>query len=317
MTTPNKTAKVYAFTLIELLVVVSITALLIGLIAPAIQSAREASRRTNCLNNMRQMGMALASHHSTTNSFPRAQVGQGYSIHVALLKYIEQENTINYLNINVNDTIPGLGSPNWTTSQVRVSTYLCPSQNASHKSFSTTSYAGNRGLDLSGQYLDNGAFNFFTAAASRATDFTDGLSTTAGISEWVVGSADAVTKDRFSTIYDLLSDFTNPQFSMQFTELCRNLNSDSTKVFSNNKGVFWLQGDYPSTLYNHINSINGNNCTPYGHTQIGAYGASSWHGAGANVLFMDGHAIWVNQTIALNTWRSLGTRNGQEVVDQF
>src|SRR4051794_7951368 len=110
-TTPQK--KNRGFTLIELLVVIAIIAVLIALLLPAVQQAREAARRTQCKNNLKQIGLALANYESTFTSFPPARIGRyangisgtwddGWaSWAVMILPYLEQSNLYNQYNVNL------------------------------------------------------------------------------------------------------------------------------------------------------------------------------------------------------------------------
>src|SRR5579885_3347388 len=100
------------FTLIELLVVIAIIAILIALLLPAVQSAREAARRTQCVNNLKQIGLALHNYHQTHNVFAMGcssgmwdavgdyNVKQNMSVHALILPFLEQTQTYNAINFN-------------------------------------------------------------------------------------------------------------------------------------------------------------------------------------------------------------------------
>src|SRR3954447_4227848 len=132
------------FTLIELLVVIAIIAVLISLLLPAVQSAREAARRAQCINNLKQMGLAMHNYHQATGSFPLANtlaysdVGQQtdwgtWSAHAMMLPYMEQGPLYNACNFSWDAWYQGstnswTGHPaNTTVWRAIVGTFLCPS----------------------------------------------------------------------------------------------------------------------------------------------------------------------------------------------
>jgi prepilin-type N-terminal cleavage/methylation domain-containing protein len=121
----------YAFTLIELLVVIAIIAILIALLLPAVQQAREAARRTQCRNNLHQIGLGLHNYHSTFNLFPCAnffsvQDSTGYrsaGVNAMLLPYIDQAPIYNQLDFNARMLDQ---APNNTLKNTRLKNMLCP-----------------------------------------------------------------------------------------------------------------------------------------------------------------------------------------------
>ncbi len=123
-----------AFTLVELLVVIAIIGILIALLLPAVQAAREAARRSQCSNNLKQIGLALHNYHDTFNSFPPARVrdqrctdewnSNNISWHARILAYMEQSALYDAINWEV---WPGWNAPNDQVRNKVVTGYLCPS----------------------------------------------------------------------------------------------------------------------------------------------------------------------------------------------
>jgi prepilin-type N-terminal cleavage/methylation domain-containing protein/prepilin-type processing-associated H-X9-DG protein len=200
------------FTLIELLVVIAIIAVLIALLLPAVQAAREAARRAQCVNNLKQIGLALHNYHSVNDRFPLGNIctgpgstpgcvgWDGYSPQVQLLPFLEQTTIYSAINFSLSSTQPA----NTTGTLVRVASYLCPSDgnagaggnagwtfngsdNANTNSYSaSTGTTYTPGDNSQGATTSTGMFAYTFCYGIR--DCTDGTSNTIAFGEHLVGS---------------------------------------------------------------------------------------------------------------------------------
>ena len=202
------------FTLIELLVVIAIIAVLIALLLPAVQAAREAARRAQCVNNLKQIGLALHNYHSSNDCFPPASIPTGrltkagnsgafgsWSAHARLLANLEQNalyNAINWNYENVNEAATNLMQS--TAFTAKVNTFLCPSDVAPPGNLDSLILAlpapGNNYFASVGSSFElnatqtggppNGLFRF-GGAALGIRDVLDGTSNTIAFGEWKIG----------------------------------------------------------------------------------------------------------------------------------
>ncbi len=221
----TRTTRRAGFTLIELLVVIAIIAVLIALLLPAVQAAREAARRTQCVNNLKQIGLALHNYHSTNDSFPlgASEYGQAatgatrnnrfnwdnWSCHALMLGYLEQSSLYNAANFSVGNN-EGPKSlyfyMNSTVTLTRVAGFLCPSDanagagatnggNANNSN--DNSYVGSQGTTTMTPQINagsgsNGLFYYYVSYGLR--DTTDGSSNTVAFSEALVGNPGVKSK---------------------------------------------------------------------------------------------------------------------------
>ena len=320
-----------AFTLIELLVVIAIIAVLIALLLPAVQAAREAARRVQCVNNLKQMGISLHNYHDVNGAFPMDRYNgpafgeyvyglDCYSVHCRLLPYMEQTPLFSTFNFNIDQRDPA----NSTGVATVLQSYICPSDMGGNPpvGWARTSYHVNEGpqlcwlwgpSDLYGANTNMPAPNgaFFTNYAYPISAFTDGLSNTAMMSERLIGDfSNAVVTIRS----DLFAPGTAPATILDAMTQCRSIDpTNLTYQGLSTSGAPWAWVNNCETTYQHITTPNTMSCMFPANWRI-MHGSSSQHPGGVNVLLGDGSVRFVKDSISVTAWQALGSRNGGEVV---
>jgi prepilin-type N-terminal cleavage/methylation domain-containing protein/prepilin-type processing-associated H-X9-DG protein len=314
-----------AFTLIELLVVIAIIAVLVGLLLPAVQKVREAANRTQCYNNLKQIGVALQAYHDRMGSFPPAyfsnlltgtfpsqdpngdctwnETGPGWGWGAYLLSDLEQGNLSKQMNMNLDIKAPA----NSAARNSAVKVFTCPSE-INPATFVVVDTNGNALIDTSGQQVTvahgsyvgiNGAPNGVTSDAFdnngafirnngfKIRDITDGLSNTLFIGERCTNMSNTtwVGAVQGSVVPDLRYKDVPDQLASAEGDAALVLAHGSTSHLPNNPLVF----DADAT--------------------------ASYHIAGVNFLFGDGSVHAISNTIDPNTYQALCTRNGGESIN--
>lgn len=261
-----------AFSLIELIVVMAITGLLATLVLTAVQSAREASRRTACEANLHQIGVALAGYESAHAHFAPGSDDRGYSFLVSILSYSEQGALERELRESI--VLTPFAQPGRFQG---VGLYLCPSDPVAQMSIggeteqhSATNYHGSFGSGVL-KYGYNGVFQHKVLGGDVTPGMiVDGLSNTAAVSEGLVASGE----------HDVLRGLwhVNPGYGDldEFAAACLD---PALRTPDNpwQKGRPWFVGDAAITLYNHVLTPNLPWCLNGTGVQIGAYPPSSNH----------------------------------------
>jgi prepilin-type N-terminal cleavage/methylation domain-containing protein/prepilin-type processing-associated H-X9-DG protein len=309
-----------AFTLVELLVVIAIIGVLVALLLPAVQAAREASRRTSCANNLRQIAIALQNHHGALHVFPK---GRGkpfplvFSVHSYLLPYVEEENLQDLIDYSSPPLTFGSfsGAANAKAAETVIPFFLCPSDNGHVPglTFGPTNYVANTGTGtvLFGHLANGGDGVFFDGSQIAIRRITDGTAHTAAFSESLLGdsqpSSGAVPLSSRLHVLELASG------SDTTDTAC----GAGTGTWSSVRGAKWINGHYGDTLYNHYYPPNSEHwdCGNAFHNKA-LTSARSTHPGGAQLLFCDGHASFIEETIELAIWRALATRAGAETIDR-
>jgi prepilin-type N-terminal cleavage/methylation domain-containing protein/prepilin-type processing-associated H-X9-DG protein len=334
------------FTLIELLVVIAIIAVLIALLLPAVQAAREAARRAQCVNNMKQLGLAIANYESSNGSYPMGAfyynengavsdcVARQHTMFSAMLPYFEKQAIYNAINWGVPaggvtgfSAGSGVPNPNRTALVTQIASLICPSDGIqmpytlaiSDNGYGQSSYAGNLGTKDNFRwyygcganpinYVNNGVFT--QDNAFKIADVTDGTSNTIFTGE----------TNRFINDPDQVFQSWSREAWFSSNNGGTRLNALATVVPTIN-APFTLPDPPPDSTY--YFDWDQNPTVPY--NTAGQFGFRSQHPGGANFGFGDGSVRFLKQTInwkgpvvggalTLGVYRQLGTRAGGEVI---
>ena len=306
------------FTLIELLVVIAVVAILIGLLLPAVQKVRSAAARLTCQNHLKQLGLALHSHHDAFSHFP---AGRGtplptvFSAHAQLLPFVEQENVGKWIDPTAAPTAFTVGptsysgTANLAAATTVVKILLCPADpnvgRVPGLPFGGTNYAGNAGSgSVANGTLTNADGIFFLGSAIRLTDIADGTSNTAAFGERPLGDGQNSAPGEPRTT------------GLRIRELAGATDTTATACaggtpWNGERGAKWILGNYGNTLYNHALPPNAAEADCMNMTQQkGRFAARSFHAGGVNLASCDGSVRFVTDGVEPAAWRAAATRAG-------
>jgi prepilin-type N-terminal cleavage/methylation domain-containing protein len=290
-----------AFTLIELLVVIAIIAILIALLLPAVQQAREAARRTQCKNHLKQLGIAMHNYHDTSLTFPMGAFNYQSNptdnrlcFFQSILSFVDQAPMYNQVNFNTSTYVNFVATNTLIFTSVPV--FTCPSDPNSGVLSSQPAPRGfhSNMLPIQGStaytapYASNGMF--YTISKTRIRDLTDGSSNTAMMSEILLAPDDATNYNRRGQVWE----------SYDGNTLISTLYPPNTSITD----------VVPTGCVATLRAP----CTTSGSPVLSARSA---HSGGAHVALADGAIRFISDNINTLTWNYLGSRADGQVVGEF
>lgn len=328
-----------AFTLVELLVVIAIIGVLIALLLPAVQAAREAGRRISCRNKLMQIGLATHNFHDAFGQFPAGdpqKVTASYPSVGAFLyrwsplamitPYMEQYNVYQSLNMDVplytySGPNPGPGfdvhPDNLTPVSGVIPLFLCPSdqERKVEEGYGPTNYMSCWGSGTPPWTVHSASTTdgvFYANSTTRFADITDGTSNTAMASEstmWPGGDATGLTQANAREVMVSLR-------TLPMTETACSMIGASV---STSRNARWADGWPRYSGYDHYLPPNAAtpDCAVISPMRGLWKAARSRHPGGVNALLCDGSVRFVGETVDIRVWHALGSRNGGEVPGEF
>lgn len=335
-------------TLIEMLVVIAVTMLLIAVVVPAVQSARETARRVKCGNNLHQIGLALNTYESTFGVYPPMRLaGESrnlpgtvftncYSVLSRMLPQCEEIAAYNAINFGFPpDFAAGLGA-NETIMRTSIGMFVCPSDSGHASSeFGCVNYRFSIGpstmlrdprATAPGSKPDLSSGSFVSGDALRPAEFKDGLSTTVACSERLQGGSSG-HRVKTGGDYKLGNTGYMSADADAAVAYCLSIGKRPAIGYESRGGESWLLSGLHFTNYNHCATPNtaASDCsfvqwTGTIHDRVmidGVMSASSYHSGGVNVLFMGGEVRRIGDSVNVATWRALATKSRGEIVPSY
>ncbi len=325
------------FTLIELLVVIAVIGVLVALLLPAVQQAREAARRAQCRNHLKQVGLALHNYHDTYRMFPHVMYPtagyghwnwQGHSPHSMLLPYLDQGPLYGQLNFGA--TALDFG-PNELAGQTRISVFRCPSDfdpaddPGVNYAFCLGTNVGFSGEGILLNPRDQNGLLTCTVNVSMGS-ITDGTSNVIAASEQISGgTGDSLAR---GADYHYGPGTIPPGMPNAFPDSGQitawGVQCGALPVTSFRVARQWHRGLPGQIAFNTLLGPNSwiPNCVAHCTDSCdadgpGMFAARSRHTGGVHVLLADGAVRYISNSVDMNTWHRLGARNDGAALGDF
>lgn len=310
-------------TVLELLVVIAIIGMLVSLLLPAVQQARELARRASCGNNLRQIGLALQNFEATFKQFPPGRgtpLPRVFSTHAYLLHFVEQSAVAQRVDLSQAPTTFSVsggvvydGTSNFVAATTTITVFVCPSDihggRVPGQAFGATNYAANAGSGEV-QYGNLSAADgvFYLGSNVSYRDLIDGSSHTVALAERLLGKGPFVPGGTGSTARWRVREI--PGAADTTSIAC---DPQAAGGWFDERGGKWILGNYGNTLYNHFLAPNarGADCMNM-FQQKGLFAARSMHPSGVMLVLCDGSVTFASDKMELSVWRAMATRAGGE-----
>jgi len=324
--------------------VIAIIGVLIALLLPAVQAAREAARRAQCVNNLKQIGIGLHNYSDSFSTFPigreRGPIdGQGrcFSAYAMVLPFLEQTSAYNAINFSLSPDVGPTNAAqaeNTTVMNQTLAALLCPSDkfqklqgdNGVHNYPLSTgntyalSPSNPADLPINGIFYEN--------SATRFADVTDGTANTVCVAETVRSDLggpttwDGVSATNGFVLTQGNNNSTAGPMLTDYTGQCHG----AGLLLQQTRGSRWIYGAPGHSMYNHIRPPNSKDVDCRGGVPHSSRVAALWnalslnvaahsrHPGGVNALAVDGSVRFVKDSIDTRSWQALGSRNGGELI---
>ena len=333
----NRLRQNLGLTLIELLVVVSLIAILLALTLQGVQGSREAMRRSDCSNHLRQIGLGINNYLAAYNAYPfgvgddadhlvstfGSLAHRRYSTHSQLLPFLELQPLYEQIHFAYSPFHPDMsGDPDWVTgagpnevaAQTLVPLFLCASDsNRTGRPWGGNSYRSCNGNSWSGR-TGNGIFG--QAKLLRPAEIRDGTNHVAAFCERIMGDGLNQQVERSSDLFGDGNSWTEPALKSWCAGLTKTV-AAGLPLHDSNSGMTWLEGNMNWTRYNHVATPGQWSCKNKISWDGVIMTVSSQHVGGVNMLLASGSVRFVTDNIDVQIWNDLGDVASGKVPGDF